>query len=192
LFIWLLPCVSWAQTSTSKYDECEQYDQLIVEAVEKHFPRDFQYPLAWRAQIYQESLCKKSARSHVGAQGLAQIMPSTERTIEGWRRVLFDPYNPKDAINYGAYYQSRKMKTWNRRGRTPLQVFELGWASYNSGTGNVLKAQRKCANAKTWDKISPCQRLVTGRHASETIGYVSRIKRHWKAMAAEQLPAELR
>lgn len=188
----LLSAFSQPASANSRFEKCAQYDELIQKAVKKHFPQDFQYPLAWKAQLYQESLCDADAYSHAGAQGLAQIMPGTQRSIEVWKRVFFDPYDPADSINYGAYYQSRKMRTWNRRGRTPLEVFELGWASYNSGTGNVLKAQKRCGNVRLWSEILDCQSLITGHHAKETIGYVEAIKKWWKQMAWEELPPELR
>lgn len=170
-----------------RFKACAIHQADIVKAVKRRFPKDFQYPAVWRAQLYQESLCDPSASSHAGAGGIAQFMRGTQREVGKRLGIDFDRYNARQAIDAGAYYQNRVTHTFRRRNRTPAQAYELGAASYNSGLGNVLKSQRLCDNARLWDDIAPCQNKVTGRHAAETITYVSRIKR-WTNEAEDARP----
>ena len=107
-------------------------------------------------------------------------MPATAREMASIFGGKFNPRDANRAIDYGAYYQARQMKVWKRRNRTNEQQWELGLAGYNAGTGNILKAQSKCNNKRLWSEINPCLIQVTGRHHSETITYVSRIKR-WRS-----------
>ena len=166
-----------SEAAPSRFDACRPYWPDITAAVERRFPAEFQYPLAWTAQLYQESLCKPDAISHAGAGGIAQIMKPTARYIAGVIGVDFDRMNAAQAIDAGAFYQAKRMNTFMRRNRTGAQAYELGAASYNSGLHNVLKSQRLCDNARLWKDVQKCQPKVTGRHAAETITYVTRIKR---------------
>lgn len=57
----------------------------------------------------------------------------------------------------------------------------MGLCAYNAGLGNCIKAQSLCDGAILWPDIAPCMGRVTGRHADETIGYVTMIHK-WHAM----------
>ena len=186
LLCWPLQSFASVEIPT-QFKACAVHQADIEKAVKRRFPRDFQYPAVWRAQLYQESLCDPSASSHAGAGGIAQFMRGTQREVGKRLGIDFDRYNARQAIDAGAYYQNRVTHTFRRRNRTPEQAYELGAASYNSGLGNVLKSQRLCNNARLWDDIAPCQNKVTGRHAAETITYVSRIKR-WTNEAEDARP----
>ena len=180
LALWL-SAPSFSQTKAElkqdRFHACRMYAPQIARAVQRRFPRGFQHPKAWTAQLYQESLCDLNAVSPVGAKGIAQIMDPTARDIARALGADFDAFSPM-AIDYGAYYQARQMRVFKRRGRSDAQTWPLGLAAYNSGLGSVLKAQRKCANARLWPDIAPCQHLVTGqRNANETRTYVTRIQR---------------
>lgn len=181
LFICLSLSYSVQSLSQDKYSVCDEFTVEIEDAVKKWFPDNFQEPLALKSQYYQESLCNLTAQSHVGASGIAQFMPQTALEVGRFFGVSFDPTSRK-AIEYGAYYQSRQMKSWARRNRTAKQAWELGLAGYNAGKGNILRAQRACNNARLWDEINPCLYKITGHHHKETIGYVRRIKLHWDEM----------
>lgn len=77
------------------------------------------------AVMHQESAGKASARSHVGAVGLFQIMPATARDLN-----LMDPYNPEPSAQAAAQYLSTLYKRY--RGNLNLTL-----AAYNWGMGNV-------------------------------------------------------
>jgi membrane-bound lytic murein transglycosylase F len=71
---------------------------------------------------------------------------------------------------------SRLTRGWKSE-RPPLEKLNLGFASYNAGFGNILKAQKNCGMVLLWEDIKICLHLVTGRHAAETKTYVERIHR---------------
>lgn len=174
----LLSPLSYSRTD--RFAACDPYRADIKRAVDRHFPRDFQKPEAWAAQLYQESLCDLNAVSPARAKGIAQIMDPTARDIARALNVTVDPFSPL-AIDYGAYYQARQMRVFKRRRRTQEQSWRLGLAAYNSGLGSVLKAQSKCGDARLWEDIEPCQHFVTGqKNAAETRRYVLNIQR-WRA-----------
>lgn len=159
--------------------ECREYEGEIERAVKKYWG-SYQFPLAWAAQLWQESRCDPLAVSYVGAAGLAQFMPATWAEVA--QRLNLPPGSTphgRIAIDAGAFYQARQMAAWTAR-RGDYDRWQLGLASYNGGLGNMLKAQRLCGDARLWQDIEPCLPQVTGIHANETRTYVSRIKRWWR------------
>lgn len=122
------------------------------------------------------------AVSPVGAVGLLQFMPGTWSDMQrqlGWRNV--DPRSPQHAIVAGAFYMRQLRNMW-RRDRSPTERQALALPSYNSGAGNILKAQAQCNGARFWDDIKPCLILITGtKNARETIGYGVSIAK-WRGM----------
>lgn len=88
-------------------------------------------PVEWialfRANIAIESNFKQSARSHVGAIGLGQLMPGTAQALG------VDPHDPRENLEGSARYLL-----------TQLQEFgsvELALAAYNAGPDAVARYQ---------------------------------------------------
>lgn len=134
----------------------------------------------YKAQLYQESRLKPSARSPVGAAGVAQFMPGTWKEMVN--RFGYDktstPYDTKLAIEAGARYMRLQRMQWSSP-RPQQDRQYLAQASYNAGLGNMLKAQRKCEMAVLYSDIIKCLPMITGHHSKETITYVERISR-WR------------
>jgi len=106
-------------------------------------------------------------------------MPKTWEDITrqlGWSGISANQAEP--AIAAGAFYMARLRITW-RKNRSGLEQNRLAQAAYNSGTGNILRAQSICNNARLWIDISPCLSRVTGQSANETLTYVQRIEQ-WR------------
>jgi hypothetical protein len=86
-------------------------------------------PTQWRclfqALVKQESAFSVTAESHVGAYGLAQLMPGTAADM-GVNR-----YDPMDNLRGGARYITAQLATY---GNIPYAL-----AAYNAGPGNVDK-----------------------------------------------------
>lgn len=176
----------------ARFADCEPYREDIEDAVQTYWGA-WQYPDAWAAQLYQESLCNPSAISPAGAAGLAQFMPATWREAQAHFGIRASPHDDI-AIEAGAWYMMRQMAVW-RSPRPQIRRWELALASYNAGAGNIIRAQGECDGARDWDDILPCLPDVTGHHARETTQYVVRIRHHWQAMAGGNplaLPPELR
>ena len=130
-----------------------------------------------RAQCFVESRFQPRAVSPVGARGVCQFMPGTWHDASRAIGVR-DIYSPQQNIHAAGWYMRRMLNIWIWD-RTDYQRLQLAQASYNTGAGNVLAAQRICDSARTWQDIAPCLPQVTGRHSAETIGYVQAIER-WR------------
>lgn len=157
------------------------YDDAIRSAVKQQW---IDYPnwLFWKAQLYQESRFDPGARSPVGAAGLAQFMPATWADVMhqlGWSGISANQAGP--AIQAGAYYMRRLRQGWTAP-RPSLERHLLGLASYNAGTGNVVRAQALCAGARDFAQIAPCLPAVTGPLASQTVDYVARTQQWYRLL----------
>lgn len=156
----------------------DRYDAQIQKAANLYLPGwDWRW---YKAQLYQESRLNPLAISPAGARGIAQIMPGT------WAEVAptighsgASPHAVEPSILAGANYMRRMRSIWAAE-RPESDRRELAQASYNAGAGSIIKAQRACDGARNWPAISVCLPAVTGRHATETVTYVERIRRwYW-------------
>ena len=153
-----------------------RYVELAYEASRKHWPVERWY--LWCtlvAQAKQESQFGKYVVSPVGAEGPYQFMPGT------WEEYGAggDPYDLEDATEAVAKYRAALGRIF-LFDRTEECRTELELASYNSGQGSVLKAQRLSGGAQCWGEIGRYQRAITGHHADETLTYVANIVRYWE------------
>ena len=78
------------------------------------------------AQLYAESGFNPYARSHAGAQGIAQFMPGTARAYG-----LSNPYDPARAIDAQGHMMRDLLRQF---GSVPLAL-----AAYNAGPGAVQR-----------------------------------------------------
>lgn len=159
-----------------------QFDRPIERAAS-----DFLPGVPWKllkAQYYQESRLDPTARSPVGAAGIAQFMPSTWREImKAMGRPEMDRSLAEPAIEAGAFYMARLRKGWSSP-RPWQDRHKLALASYNAGLGNILGAQHACRDPPLYADIMACLPEVTGAHATETLGYAPTIWRWWQTIEA--------
>lgn len=99
-------------------------EKLVREAAERHKVD----PALVRAVIETESNWNPAARSHKGAVGLMQLIPST-----AMRFGVNDAYNPRQNVDAGVKY----LKTLLERYHGNL---DLALAAYNAGEGAVDRA----------------------------------------------------
>jgi soluble lytic murein transglycosylase-like protein len=165
-----------------------QFDTIIRTAAADHLPGT-----DWRllkAQLMQESRLNPKAESKVGAQGIAQFMPGTwndmkailsrERDIKN-----ADVWNPEHAIPACALYMRQLWKNWSAP-RPELDRYALALASYNAGTGNLLKAQELAGGVNDYVSIIAKLHRVTGiDNSNETKTYVVRIFNYWGQYALQ-------
>ena len=111
--------VSWEKVAlnTSAF-EAEIRDAARVNAVDESLIR---------AIIHAESAYQTDAVSPKGAQGLMQLMPATQQSLE-----VADPFNPAANIEGGARHLSELLREFD--GNVTLTA-----AAYNAGAGAVQK-----------------------------------------------------
>ena len=90
--------------------------------------------------IFQESKFNPKAKSWVGAMGLSQMMPATARDL-GISNPR-DLYNPKVSIRAGAKYYKQLFNFWKPILKDSVEANYFALASYNTGKGHILDAQR--------------------------------------------------
>ena len=141
------------------------------------------YDWHWlRAQCFVESRFDTRARSPAGAMGICQFMPGTWGDAQKALGVS-NVWAASENIYAAGWYMQRQLGVWTWR-RTDIERLELAQAGYNAGVGNILRAQRLCGGAASWNAIKVCLPAVTGRHAEETVGYVAAISR-WRLVSLE-------
>lgn len=110
-----------------------RFDPLIRKCTESIFPA-----CDWRlikAQVAQESNFDPNAKSPAGAQGLLQLMPLTDKSLDG-EIDGFDPEgNLIDGIGYLHIQYSRLLEISDHDERLKFAL-----ASYNCGRGYINKA----------------------------------------------------
>ena len=138
-------------------------------------------PSIFIAQCYQESRFNPYAISPVGAQGICQFMPGTWRDMQKQLGITSDAFHPGNNIRAAAYYNSKLFAFWYAK-RPYQDHINLMLASFNAGAGNMLNAQKACANGpilpSRYQRIIECLPCITGHHAKETIDYVDKINRY--------------
>ncbi|MBN2364996.1 MAG: hypothetical protein EH225_02600 [Calditrichaeota bacterium] len=150
----------------------------------KILPRDFEskiedyYPVIrkyskrygfdWRLivmQILKESRFREDARSHVGAIGLMQIMPSTALEIRREMDIEYITINPRENIAAGIYHLFKQLKYFPDADRDDR--VKLALAAYNGGVGRVLDAQKISRylnlNPQTWEGVKAALPRLTAR-----------------------------
>jgi len=100
-----------------------KFDKEINAAAKKWFLA----PSLIKAIIHAESSFKPDAQSSVGAQGLMQLMPATQKIYS-----VKNPFNPKQNIQAGSELMNRLLKKYNNN-------LSIALAAYNSGEGAVKK-----------------------------------------------------
>lgn len=164
--------------------EANQYRRLLTRTAYAHVGLDA--PIAtYAAQIHQESWWNPSAKSYVGAAGLAQFMPATAEWMGDVDRSLkgADVYNPAWAlramVTYDAWILARVTAA------THCDKWAMTLSAYNGGLGWVYKDQQlasaKGADRRVW--FNSVERFNAGRSAAnfkENRGYVRNIVSRWQ------------
>ena len=141
-----------------------------------------QYGLDWMlmaAQGYQESRLDQSARSHVGAIGVMQVMPQTAKDLKVGDITETEP-NIHAGVKYirfmvDQYYANEPM--------TDLDKGLFAFAAYNCGAGRVNSLRRE-ADKRGLDRnvwFDNVERVAADRIGRETVTYVSNIYKYYIA-----------
>lgn len=99
-------------------------------------------------QLHQESGCRDSVGSWVGAQGLAQFMPGTASDMAKWYPRDCAPANPLSAawaLKCRDRYMKRLMS--NITAATESDLWAMTLSAYNGGLGWLYRDKRRCLNS---------------------------------------------
>ena len=156
----------------------QQHRALLVRTA--HAAWGLDAPVAvFAAQVHQESAWRADAVSHVGAQGLAQFMPSTTRWIAGLSPDLAaqQPFNVAWAlralVTYDRWLYDRTPARYTPRDRmwVALRGYNGGlghWQAEAAATGAVQPTRAQVDAACGSAKRAPV-------HCRENLGYPHRI-----------------
>lgn len=141
-------------------------------------------PARLAAQLHQESAWRATARSHVGASGIAQFMPATARWMaEQFPAELagFDPWNPQQAILAAALYDKWLLDRVQPIGHAPLSEctrWNFALRGYNGGETWLLRERGLTVagrgNANDWRSVERFRARGTAAH-HENVAYPRRI-----------------
>jgi membrane-bound lytic murein transglycosylase MltF len=155
--------------------------QVMVELFKKYAG---QYGFDWMmmaAQGYQESRLDQSTRSHVGAIGVMQVMPTTAKD-PNVNIPNIEQLEPN--INAGIKYMRFMMNQYFKDAQ--MDVINKGlfaFASYNAGPNRIARLRKQAAaeglNPNLW--FNNVELIVAREVGRETVQYVGNIYKYYVA-----------
>ena len=161
--------------------------QSLIEIFRKYAASyDLDY-LLMMAQGFQESQLNQSAKSHVGAIGIMQVMPQTAGDMKVGDITKVDP-NIHAGVKYirftiDQYFADQPIDALNK------ELF--AFAAYNCGPGRLRQLRREAEqrglNPNVW--FNNVERIAAERIGRETVQYVSNIYKYYVAytLALQQI-----
>lgn len=168
----VLAAVEKADDTVDSSRWTDQYDDYFRKYTKRYFGPNFDW--RWfKAQGIAESALKPKAASHVGAQGVMQIMPATFEEIKDENPYFTHVEEPRWNIAAGIFYDRMLYKKWSDKVAVTDDRLAFTFGSYNAGLGNILNAWKRAGRVEDpgeqWAKTSP---FAPG----ETRAYVARIR----------------
>ena len=109
----------------------------------------------WRmlaAVVYQESKFSINSRSHRGALGLMQVMPSTAEYYG-----IDDLLNPEKNLKAGTRHLKRLQRMFEDSGMDQTEIIKFTLAAYNAGEGRIADCRRfaesRNVDSNNWNEI---------------------------------------
>lgn len=109
----------------------------------------------WRmlaAVVYQESRFSINSRSHRGARGLMQVMPSTAEHYG-----IDDLLDPEKNLKAGTRHLKRLQRMFDDCGMDKTEQIKFTLAAYNAGEGRIADCRRfaesRSIDSNSWDEI---------------------------------------
>jgi membrane-bound lytic murein transglycosylase MltF len=164
-------------TSASELEKLERVMALFQRYGERY---DID-PLALLAQAYHESGLEQKRRSHRGAVGLMQLLPSTAKDPNVGIPDIHDIENNVHAgAKYLAFLRDRYFSAVDI---DPEDRLAFAWAAYNAGPANVRRMRRLAAEMgldenRWFGNVEVAAGKLIGR---ETVKYVADIKKYHTA-----------
>lgn len=178
---------AWIRNPKNNSDKLEKYLPLFRKYAEKYDHP----PLALAAQAYQESALDPNAKSHAGAVGLMQLLPSTaaDKNV-GIKDISSVEANIHAGAKYMAFLRDRY---FSDAALKPIDRRALTLAAYNAGPAKMRKvralAEEMGLNPNVWaNNVEVATARLVGR---EPVTYVANILKYQTAyQLAERLRAQ--
>ena len=180
----------WARNSLSP-GELEKF-QNVVEIFKKYSGRyNFDY-LMVGALAYQESQLDQNKRSHVGAVGIMQVLPSTAGdkniNIVGIEKL-------EENIHAGVkYLRFMRDRYFNDPAIDPLNQNLFAFASYNAGPTKIASLRKEARqmglDPNVW--FRNVEVVAAKRIGRETVQYVSNIYKYFLAYKLVRIKMEIK
>jgi membrane-bound lytic murein transglycosylase MltF len=174
-----LKTTKWVKNARS--DEDRRRFESMIGLFRKYGDKyDLDYMLM-AAQGYQESGLDQTKRSHVGAIGVMQVMPTTARD----KAVNIPDITRLDNnIHAGVKYNRWVIDNFYQDPAIPkLDKALFAFASYNAGPGRVASLRREAAaaglNPNKW--LNNVELIAAKRIGRETVTYVANIYKYYLA-----------
>jgi membrane-bound lytic murein transglycosylase MltF len=131
------------------------------------------------AQGYQESRLDQAAKSHVGAIGVMQVMPSTGKELNVGDITKLEP-NIHAGVKYIRYMVDQY---YAKENMTRIDKGLFAFASYNAGPARVRglrrEAEKRGLNPNVW--FNNVEIIAAEKIGAETVTYVSNIYKYYVA-----------
>jgi membrane-bound lytic murein transglycosylase MltF len=149
----------------------------VIELFRKYGDRYDMDHLLMMAQSFQESQLDHSARSHVGAIGIMQIMPATGKELKVGDIKVLD-----NNVNGGVKYMRFMIdQYYAKEPMTPLNKGLFAFAAYNAGPGRVAQLRKEAAkrglDPNRW--FRNVELVAAEKIGGETVTYVSNIYKYY-------------
>lgn len=138
-------------------------------------------PLALAAQAYQESRLDNTVKSHRGAVGIMQLLPTTARdpnvAIENVEQL-------ENNIHAGAkYLRFLQERYFSDEGISPWDQRLLAWAAYNAGPANITRLRNAARKAGLDPNIwfGNVEVMAARMISREPVRYVANIHKYYTA-----------
>ncbi len=174
------------KTAVKRRHPTTRYDVYFKKYTKRYFGPGFDWRL-FKAQSMAESDLIPTAKSHVGARGLMQLMPATYAQIKSTRPQYESIDEPEWNIAAGILHDKGLWITWTKKVPDDERPHFM-MASYNAGDGTIRRAQSAAKKSQLdpqdWESLVVVAPKVTRWRYRETIGYVSEIDENYAYLQA--------
>lgn len=179
------PPVLHAQTKAIEKDD---YDDIFRKYTKRFFGPGFDWQY-FKAQAMAESNLQPHAKSHVGARGLMQLMPSTYKEIKSASSLKMHAIDdPESNIAAGILFDRDLWHRWEDH-KLEDERMRFTFAGYNAGPGTILRAKKTAREEKLdeyrWKSMEIAAPRVERWRYKETLGYVSTIQQNYDALKTQ-------
>lgn len=159
----------------------DRFDESFRKYSKRYFGPDYDWR-DFKAQGLTESNLDTTARSHVGARGVMQLMPSTFHEVASKNPDIQKRIDdPEWNIAAGISYDRRLWRQWEQDS-VAAHRREFMFASYNAGRGTLLQAQEAARerqlDCRSWPDIEQVAPDIRRWRYRETLDYLRRIDSH--------------